>query len=110
MEARIARELGLKKSQVASTLALLDDKNTVPFIARYRKEATGGLDEVQIRDVAQTSTRLRALESREIKPVGSNATVKTDARIVAATNRNLIHEVRQGNFREDLYYLSLIHI
>ena len=47
---------------------------------------------------------LRALENKEVKPVGSNTTLKTDVRIVAATNRNLIHEVREGNFREDLYY------
>lgn len=47
---------------------------------------------------------LRALEKREIKPVGSNQTIKTDVRIIAATNRNLLHEVREGNFREDLYY------
>lgn len=47
---------------------------------------------------------LRALEKREIKPVGSNHTIKTDVRIVAATNRNLLQEVREGNFREDLYY------
>ncbi|MEM1348906.1 MAG: sigma 54-interacting transcriptional regulator [Myxococcota bacterium] len=47
---------------------------------------------------------LRALESKEVKPVGSNEPMKSDARIVAATNRNLIHEVREGNFREDLYY------
>ncbi len=47
---------------------------------------------------------LRALENREVKPVGANQTIKTDVRIVAATNRNLIHEVREGNFREDLYY------
>ncbi|RAL24964.1 hypothetical protein DL240_01775 [Lujinxingia litoralis] len=47
---------------------------------------------------------LRALEKREIKPVGSNQSVKTDVRIVAATNRNLLSEVKEGNFREDLYY------
>ena len=47
---------------------------------------------------------LRALENREIKPVGANHALKTDVRIVAATNRHLIHEVREGNFREDLYY------
>ncbi len=64
MNARIAREVGLKADQVAATLSLLDDKNTVPFIARYRKEATGGLDEVQIRAVAQAAARVRALEAR----------------------------------------------
>ncbi len=69
--------------------------------------ARGGtlfLDELGELPVDLQPKLLRALESREIKPVGSNDTVKTDARIIAATNRNLIHEVRQGNFREDLYY------
>lgn len=47
---------------------------------------------------------LRALEKQQIKPVGSNQTIDTDVRIVAATNRNLQHEVREGTFREDLYY------
>jgi len=47
---------------------------------------------------------LRALENEEIKPVGANETIPTDVRIVAATNRNLQHEVEEGNFREDLYY------
>lgn len=47
---------------------------------------------------------LRALEKGQIKPVGSNQTIDTDVRIIAATNRNLLHEVREQNFREDLYY------
>lgn len=47
----IARELGLRTEQVARTLALHQDGATVPFIARYRKEITGGLDEVQIQAV-----------------------------------------------------------
>lgn len=47
---------------------------------------------------------LRALENEEIKPVGSNESIETDVRIVAATNRNLQHEVEEENFREDLYY------
>jgi DNA-binding NtrC family response regulator len=47
---------------------------------------------------------LRALEKREVKPVGGNETIKTNVRIVAATNRNLVHEVKEGNFREDLFY------
>ncbi len=47
--ARIAAELGLTPAQVAATIELLDDGNTLPFIARYRKEATGSLDEEQLR-------------------------------------------------------------
>ena len=69
--------------------------------------ARGGtlfLDELGELPIDLQPKLLRALENQEIKPVGSNTTLKTDVRIVAATNRNLIHEVREGNFREDLYY------
>ncbi len=69
--------------------------------------ARGGtlfLDELGELPIDLQPKLLRALENREIKPVGGNASIKTDVRIVAATNRNLIHEVREGNFREDLYY------
>ena len=69
--------------------------------------ARGGtlfLDELGELPIDLQPKLLRALENQEIKPVGSNDTIKTDVRIVAATNRNLIHEVREGNFREDLYY------
>jgi DNA-binding NtrC family response regulator len=69
--------------------------------------AEGGtlfLDELGELDLDLQPKLLRALEKREIKPVGSNETIKTDVRVVAATNRNLIHEVKEGNFREDLYY------
>ena len=45
----IAHELGLKANQIASTVQLFDEDNTMPFIARYRKEVTGGLDEEQLR-------------------------------------------------------------
>jgi len=46
-------ELNIKINQVEATLKLLEDGNTVPFIARYRKEATGALDEEQIRKIAE---------------------------------------------------------
>jgi protein Tex len=61
----IARELGLKLFQVEATVKLLDDSNTVPFIARYRKEATGELDEEQIRAVEDRTSYLRNLVKRQ---------------------------------------------
>jgi len=61
----IAKELSVRSTQVQSTVNLLDDKNTVPFISRYRKEATGGLDEVQIRHVEDRIRYLRNLEERK---------------------------------------------
>jgi len=60
----IARELSLTPRQVSGALALFDEGNTLPFIARYRKEATGGLDEVQLRDVRERAQYLRELEER----------------------------------------------
>jgi uncharacterized protein len=63
---RIAQEMQLSLRQVSNTLLLLSDGATVPFIARYRKEMTGGMDEVQIRDVRDRATRLRELERRRI--------------------------------------------
>ena len=62
--ARVAAELGLAQRQVASTLELFDAGATLPFIARYRKEFTGGLDEVQLRDVRDRTAYLRELEDR----------------------------------------------
>ena len=61
----IAPNLGLRASQVAATIALLDDKATIPFIARYRKEKTGSLDEVQIAAIADQYARLIELNDRK---------------------------------------------
>ncbi len=61
---RVARALQLPEPKVQRTLALLDEGNTVPFIARYRKEATGNLDEVQIRDIAEGAEGEKALDDR----------------------------------------------
>jgi uncharacterized protein len=60
----IARELTIPLHQVIATVALLDDGNTIPFIARYRKEVTGGLDEVQIRQIQERLEYLRKLAER----------------------------------------------
>ena len=61
----IANELGVRKSQVDSTIKLIDDGNTIPYIARYRKEATGGLSDEQLRNLGERLTYLRNLEERK---------------------------------------------
>jgi len=60
----VARELSLSTTQVASALTLFGEGNTLPFIARYRKEVTGGLDEVQLRDVRDRAQYLTELDER----------------------------------------------
>jgi uncharacterized protein len=64
IEVRIAQELNVPPRQVAAAVALLDDGASVPFIARYRKEATGGLDDTQLRHLAERLDYLRELEER----------------------------------------------
>ena len=64
---RIASELGVSVQQVLAAIALLDEGATVPFIARYRKERTGGLDDVQLRALEERLTYLRELEERRSK-------------------------------------------
>ncbi|USE36573.1 Tex family protein [Endozoicomonas sp. SCSIO W0465] len=61
---RIAEELGARPEQVTSAVQLLDDGSTVPFIARYRKEVTGGLDDTQLRTLEERLRYLRELEDR----------------------------------------------
>ena len=63
--AAIAKELKVKPDQVEKTVELLDDGNTVPFIARYRKEATGSLEDEQIRHIEERLTYLRNLVKRQ---------------------------------------------
>ncbi|WP_066526091.1 Tex family protein [Corynebacterium bouchesdurhonense] len=62
--ATIATELGVRAGQVEAALKLLAEGNTVPFIARYRKEATGGLDDAQLRHIEERNTYLTELEQR----------------------------------------------
>ncbi len=74
------------------------------------EEATNGtlfLDEIGEMDMAFQAKMLRALQEKEINRVGSNKTIRVNCRIIVATNKNLAHEVRKGNFRKDLYYRLL---
>ena len=83
--------------------------------AAYRRigrfeEADGGtlfLDEIGEMELSLQAKLLRVLQEKEIVRIGSNKPVKTDCRIVVATNKNLKEEVKKGNFREDLYYRLL---
>ena len=71
IEHRIAIELGVRPSQVIATVQLLDEGATVPFIARYRKEVTGNLDDTQLRTLEERLTYLRELEERRAAIVAS---------------------------------------
>ena len=62
---QLAQELSLRESQVAAAVKLIDEGNTIPFIARYRKEATGSLDDTQLRDLFDRLAYLRSLEKRK---------------------------------------------
>ncbi|MBU1873919.1 sigma-54 dependent transcriptional regulator [bacterium] len=78
------------------------------------RAANGGtlfLDEVGEIPVHIQVKLLRAIEEKEIKPIGSPSSLKVDARILSATNKDLLKEIEEGNFREDLYYrLNIIDI
>ncbi len=63
--AQLARELNLKAANVEAAVKLIDEGNTIPFISRYRKEATGGMDDVALRALDERLSYLRNLEQRK---------------------------------------------
>jgi protein Tex len=64
IKAQLAQEIGVGEAQVQAAVALLDGGATVPFVARYRKEATGGLDDIQLREIDSRLTYLREMQER----------------------------------------------
>ena len=68
---KITEELGVKKWQVDAAVKLIDEGNTIPFIARYRKEATGTLDDEQLRKLHERLTYLRNLEEKKEQVLSS---------------------------------------
>ena len=62
---QIASELTVREAQVDAAIKLLDEGNTVPFISRYRKEVTGGLNDEQLRTLSERLTYLRNLEDKK---------------------------------------------
>ena len=68
---KIAEELSVKHTQVENAVKLIDEGNTIPFIARYRKEVTGGLSDEQLRLLGERLTYLRNLETRKEEVIKS---------------------------------------
>ena len=98
IEHRIAEELGVKAAQVISAVNLLDEGATVPFIARYRKEVTGGLDDTQLRTLEERLGYLRELEERRTAIVASideqgKLTPELKAEVLAAETKQRLEDL-----------------
>ncbi|KKZ53987.1 transcription accessory protein [Haemophilus haemolyticus] len=95
----IAAELTVQPQQILAAIQLLDDGNTIPFIARYRKEATGGLDDTQLRHFETRLIYLRELEDRRqtiLKSIEEQGKLTDEL-------RNKIHATQSKTELEDLY-------
>ena len=95
----LAEEFKLRQEQIDNTVALLDDDKTIPFIARYRKELTGSLDDQVLREIADRLTYLRNLEKRKGEIISSITEQEkmTDDIMSAIENAKTLVEV------EDIY-------
>jgi len=96
---KITDEFGLKREQVEKTVALIDEGNTIPFIARYRKEVTGSLDDVVLRDLNDRLAYLRSLDKRreEVRSSIAEQGKLTDEINAAIDNAAILTEL------EDIY-------
>jgi len=98
IESRLAAELAVKSQQITAAVALLDAGSTVPFIARYRKEATGGLDDAQLRTLEERLVYLRELDERRdaiLKSIEEQGklTDELKASIVAAETKQRLEDL-----------------
>ncbi|WP_374557921.1 Tex family protein [Aquitalea pelogenes] len=95
---RLATELAVRENQVAATIELIDGGATVPFIARYRKEVTGGLDDTQLRTLAERLVYLRELDERRDSILASireqdKLTPELTAALYAADNKTALEDL-----------------
>src|SRR5262249_16876184 len=95
----IAQELGVREQQVTAAVALLDEGATVPFIARYRKEATGGLDDAQLRALEERLRYLRELQERRAVVLKS---IKEQGKLDKALQAAILAADSKGRL-EDIY-------
>jgi protein Tex len=96
---KIAEELGVREQQVEATVALLDGGATVPFVARYRKEITGALDDAQLRTLEERLNYLRELEERRTAILDS---VREQGKLDAALEAAILAADSKGRL-EDIY-------
>lgn len=96
---KIATELNIKTQQVSAAIALLDEGSTVPFISRYRKEATGGLDDLQLRDL---ELRLRYLREMDDRVETIIASIKEQEKLTPLLEKQ-IRSAETKTVLEDLY-------
>src|ERR1700726_2604347 len=96
---QIAEQLGVREQQVEATITLLDGGATVPFVARYRKEITGKLDDAQLRTLEERLNYLRELEERRIAILNS---VREQGKLDAALEAAILAADSKGRL-EDIY-------
>lgn len=99
IESRLAKELVIPQSQITAAINLLDEGSTVPFISRYRKEATGGLDDTQLRLLEKSLKYLRELDDRRASILGSIA----EQGKLTDSLAKAINEAQAKTTLEDLY-------
>ena len=96
---QLASELSIRPNQIQAVIELLDDGSTIPFIARYRKEATGGLDDTVLRNLDVRLLYLRDLEERRAAILGS---ITEQGKLTPELN-TLIDQADTKQRLEDLY-------
>lgn len=99
ISSRIAKELSVADQQVTAAIALLDEGATVPFISRYRKEVTGGLDDTQLRNLEERLNYLREMEDRRVTILAS---IKEQEKLTPELEKQILNAETKTQL-EDLY-------
>jgi len=99
IEQKIASELNVQDRQVIAAVALLDEGSTVPFISRYRKEVTGGLDDTQLRTLEERLRYLREMDERKVSILGS---IEEQGKLTDDLRRSILTSETKTEL-EDLY-------
>ena len=102
---KIAAELEIRPQQVEAVIKLIDEGNTIPFIARYRKEAHGSLNDEQLRNLSERLTYLRTLEEKKEQVLATieeqgKLTDELKAQILAAETQVLVEDLYRPDHRQ----------